>query len=221
MKQVEEEAQKLPASVAIDCRLGVGNSPVAFDPSRMSRAIINLLANAVKFTSRGFVKLQARVLREDAQTLELRFEVQDTGVGIDAAVLPRLFTAFEQADNSLTRRYGGTGLGLAITRRLAMLMGGSAGVQSQPGAGSTFWFTACLAHSGAAVPAEPAADASAPAAQPHWTGRRVLVAEDEPINREVTGQLLTDVGLLVEVHAAERGRRRLRATGAASNPDGA
>ena len=168
------------------------------DPTRLCQAWVNYAANAVKFTDAGTITLRVRVQEQSAHEVWLRFEVQDTGVGIDAAVLPRLFTAFEQADNSLTRRYGGTGLGLAITRRLAMLMGGSAGVQSQPGAGSTFWFTACLAHSGAAVPAEPAADASAPAAQPHWTGRRVLVAEDEPINREILLVLLSDWGLAVD-----------------------
>ncbi|MDE2453580.1 MAG: response regulator, partial [Burkholderiales bacterium] len=107
------------------------------DAKRLSQSLINLLANAVKFTERGWVRL--RVGR-----VQLRFEVEDTGPGISEAERQRLFNAFEQADNSATRRHGGTGLGLALTRNLARMMGGDAGVESEPGRGSRFWFTAWM-----------------------------------------------------------------------------
>ena len=105
---------------------------------------MNYLANAIKFTQQGQVLLRATVLAEDEQGYMLRFSVEDSGIGVPEAVLPRLFKPFEQADNSPTRRYGGTGLGLAITRRLAELMGGETGCCSVPGQGSTFWLTARL-----------------------------------------------------------------------------
>ncbi len=114
------------------------------DPTRLRQSLLNYASNAVKFTEQGRVSLSSRLLREDADGLWLRFEVRDTGPGIAPEKLTSLFNAFEQADVSTTRKYGGTGLGLAITRRLARLMGGEAGVESQPGVGSTFWFTARL-----------------------------------------------------------------------------
>ncbi|WP_295461013.1 PAS domain S-box protein, partial [uncultured Thiodictyon sp.] len=114
------------------------------DPTRLRQALLNLAANAVKFTERGRVRLRAQLIEESPAGLLVRFEVQDTGIGIGADQLPRLFGAFEQADASITRRYGGTGLGLAITRHLARLMGGEAGAASAPGEGSTFWFTVRL-----------------------------------------------------------------------------
>lgn len=118
------------------------------DATRLQQALLNYTANALKFTEQGHVVL--RVL-EEARTDEavtLRFEVADTGIGIAPEILPKLFGAFEQADNSTTRKYGGTGLGLAITRKIAELMGGSVGVTSTPGEGSTFWFTAVLRKEG-------------------------------------------------------------------------
>ncbi|MBK8759693.1 MAG: PAS domain S-box protein [Sulfuritalea sp.] len=112
------------------------------DPVRLRQGILNYATNAVKFTDHGTVTLRALREAETADALILRFEVSDTGVGIDDATMQRLFNVFEQADTSTTRKYGGTGLGLAITRRLALLMGGDAGAHSTPGQGSTFWFTA-------------------------------------------------------------------------------
>ena len=114
------------------------------DPTRLSQALINLLANAVKFTRRGWVRLRCECLQEQAQRLLVRFEVRDTGEGIAPELQARLFDAFVQADASTTRRHGGTGLGLALTRHLADMMDGDVGVTSQPGQGSTFWFTAWL-----------------------------------------------------------------------------
>ena len=181
------------------------------DPTRLSQALLNYLGNAVKFTERGTVTLRCRLLAEDQQQIRLRFEVADTGIGIPADAIPRLFNAFEQADNSTTRFYGGTGLGLAITRRLAEMMGGGAGVDSQPGQGSTFWFEACFGR-GDAVPAEPAEPTAA--GEPieailrrQYAGAHILLCEDNPINQDVALALLQDVGMQVEI--AENGAEAL------------
>jgi CheY-like chemotaxis protein len=129
----------------------------------------------------------------------------DSGIGISPQALQRLFTPFEQADNSTDRKYGGTGLGLAITRKLAQLMGGQAGGRSVLGAGSTFWFSARFAKGTVEqvfeviVPEDDAIDLL----QTQYAGSRVLVAEDEPVNCEITTMLLEDVGFIVE--AAEDG----------------
>lgn len=169
------------------------------DATRLQQALLNYVANAVKFTEQGWVALRAWVLAEDAQRIQLRFEVEDTGIGIEPDALGRLFDAFEQADNSTTRRYGGTGLGLAITRKLAELMEGEVGARSSVGQGSCFWFTAWLDKasssptlSGASCQAEVEA-----LLRRHFAGRRVLVVEDEPVNREILQLLLDDVGLAV------------------------
>jgi len=114
------------------------------DPTRLRQALLNYAGNAIKFTEQGVIRLRAKLLAGDDDALMVRFEVQDTGIGIEPEKLARLFVAFEQGDVSTTREYGGTGLGLAITRHLAELMGGAAGAQSEPGRGSTFWFTAKL-----------------------------------------------------------------------------
>ncbi len=116
------------------------------DPGRLKQILWNYLSNAIKFTTRGHITIAVRLESCDGVTCKVRFTVEDTGVGIEPAHLPRLFQAFSQADSSTTRRYGGTGLGLAICRRLAALMGGEVGVESNPGQGSRFWFTATLSH---------------------------------------------------------------------------
>ncbi|MBK7764605.1 MAG: hypothetical protein IPI44_00050 [Sulfuritalea sp.] len=126
------------------------------DPVRLQQALLNYAANAIKFSEKGTVTVRTLKQDETAEEVVVRFEVQDTGIGIAPETLSRLFSAFEQADNSMTRKYGGTGLGLAITRRLAELMGGEVGADSTAGAGSTFWFTVRL-KKGAALAATPAA----------------------------------------------------------------
>jgi signal transduction histidine kinase/DNA-binding response OmpR family regulator len=118
--------------------------PLLGDPGRLRQVLLNLAANAVKFTDWGEVAIAASIVEEDAESVVLRFEVRDTGVGITAEARPRLFRPFSQADSSTTRRYGGTGLGLAISKRLAEAMGGTIGVESVSGEGSTFWFTVRL-----------------------------------------------------------------------------
>jgi CheY-like chemotaxis protein len=129
----------------------------------------------------------------------LRFEVQDTGVGIPAEALSRIYQVFEQADNSTTRKFGGTGLGLAITQRLAQLMGGDVGVESAQGIGSTFWFTARLRKGRRIAPRLAATPVDAEKAiQQHHSGKRILIVDDEPVNREVARFLLEDIGLVID-----------------------
>jgi hypothetical protein len=129
----------------------------------------------------------------------LRFEVSDSGIGIEQEKQATLFQAFAQADVSTTRKYGGTGLGLAITRRLAEMMGGDAGVDSTPGRGSTFWFTVRVQRGHGVVPAigrEKTSDAEM-LLRRNYAGARILLTEDNPINREVALELLHGVGLAV------------------------
>jgi signal transduction histidine kinase/CheY-like chemotaxis protein len=172
------------------------------DPTRLQQAVLNYAGNAVKFTEKGSVILRTLKQEETDDSVTVRFEVQDSGIGISPEAMPRLFGAFEQADNSLNRKYGGTGLGLAITKRLADLMGGAVGAQSTPGVGSTFWFTAKLKKSVVAIPADPpvAVDAGAVLRQ-RYDGHCILVVDDEPINREVTLMQLQAVGLVVDTAA--------------------
>ena len=114
------------------------------DAARLQQALLNYASNAVKFTDAGSVILRVLCVEDRPDSALVRFEVQDTGIGIAAETWPRLFAAFEQADSSTTRRHGGTGLGLAIVKQLARMMGGEVGLVSTPGVGSTFWFTARL-----------------------------------------------------------------------------
>ncbi len=171
------------------------------DTKRLKQALLNYANNAVKFTEQGTICLRALRAGEADDTLSVRFEVQDTGIGIDKGILPRLFAPFEQADSSTTRRYGGSGLGLAITRRLAQLMGGETGVESRAGIGSTFWFTCRLNKTGQpAQVARPGPDGSAAAVLTReFPNRRLLLAEDDPINREVAVHLLQQAGLSTDV----------------------
>jgi len=179
------------------------------DATRLSQALLNLLGNAIKFTAQGTVTLQAELLSQSAGQVHLRFTVVDTGIGIAADKLGRLFSAFEQADSSTTRRFGGTGLGLAITRHLAEMMQGEVGAQSIEGQGSRFWFTVKLAPGGTALPAGHQAQPPGPQetvlhgarqarqAEQALRGLRVLLAEDNPVNQEVALELLEEVGAQV------------------------
>ena len=178
-----------------------GNLPpnLVGDPTRLQQALLNYATNSVKFTETGTVTLRAILQEETAESVMLRFEVQDTGIGITPEAMARLFSAFEQADNSMTRKYGGTGLGLAITRRLADLMGGKVGADSTAGVGSTFWFTVKLkkGEAAAAAPTATAVNAEAELRQ-RYAGQRILVVDDEPVNREVALIQLEDVDLLAD-----------------------
>ena len=185
------------------------------DPTRLQQALLNYVANAIKFTQTGSITLRTFKLDEDAGSVHIRFEVQDTGIGIAPETLSRLFASFEQADNSTTRNYGGTGLGLAITRRLAELMGGEAGVESTPGIGSTFWFTARLSKTtNSGVTPTPAMTDAEKIIRERHQGRRILIADDEPLNIEVAQFILEDVGLAVDT--AENGEQALIKAGETS-----
>ena len=171
------------------------------DVTRLRQALVNYAGNAVKFTERGTVTLRARLLGEENDHLLIRFEVEDSGIGIAAEKLGGLFNAFVQADVSTTRRFGGTGLGLAITARLASLMGGEVGVESTPGKGSTFWFTAQLRRGHGPMPAqeEVAVDEAELSLRRLHAGARVLLADDNEVNCEVALELLGSVGLHVDI----------------------
>lgn len=169
------------------------------DPTRLQQALINYVGNAIKFTEHGSITLRALNLCETADTVMIRFEVEDTGIGISPDVLPRLFSTFSQADSSTTRKYGGTGLGLAITQRLAELMGGEAGVESTPGIGSTFWFTALLRKTDdPGVPLPPISSTAEHALKDRHLGQHILIVDDEFLNLEVAKFLLEDIGLRVD-----------------------
>ncbi|MEI7429823.1 MAG: response regulator [Betaproteobacteria bacterium] len=170
------------------------------DTARIQQAVLNYVSNAIRFTETGSISLRTIAQEENDTSLLIRFEVQDTGIGILPETVDRLFTAFEQADNSTTRKYGGTGLGLVITRRLAELMGGEAGVNSTLGVGSTFWFTARLkkcVNESVPLPASNACDEHE--IRQCFAGCRVLVVDDDPMNREIAQMLLESVGLVVDV----------------------
>ncbi|UCV29856.1 PocR ligand-binding domain-containing protein [Ferribacterium limneticum] len=192
------------ADKSLELRFDVPDSlrtlPLSGDPLRLGQVLLNLSGNAVKFTEHGAIVVFARIFDETADRVRLCCEIRDSGIGIGAEDQKRLFSAFEQADSSMTRKYGGTGLGLAISKRLVEMMGGEISVESMPGQGSTFRFSmqlakggqAGLADAGSGLPADVALLAS-------HAGSRILMAEDEPVNQEVTCSLLEDVGLLVDV----------------------
>ncbi len=152
------------------------------DPGRLRQVLTNLVANAVKFTDKGNVTVQAYLVDETPDSALVRFEVTDTGIGIAPEVQERLFTPFTQADSSTTRKYGGTGLGLSICRQLVELMGGEIGIHSRLGQGSTFWYTARLKKQ-ASAPSPPVTPAE-------LAGRRVLIVDDNESNRTILHHLV-------------------------------
>lgn len=191
------------AAKGIRVELDSGSVPLWLrgDPTRLRQALLNFAGNAVKFTEQGSIAIRAILLQEQGDELLLRFEVQDSGIGISEDKKSLIFNAFEQADVSTTRHYGGSGLGLAITRRLAALMGGKVGVESVPGQGSLFWLTTSLQRGHGIVPLDPVidqSDAEQTLRQRHSSDRLLLV-EDNAINREVALELLHSVGLAVDV----------------------
>ncbi len=175
------------------------------DPTRLRQALLNFASNAVKFTAQGTVSLRGQVVEEGPGGTLVRFEVQDTGVGIAPEKMSRLFESFTQADASTSRKFGGTGLGLSIAKHLAQLMGGDAGGVSQEGHGSTFWFTARLQAGNrheTLHTRQKWTDAAQELQQNH-AGARLLLVEDNPVNREVATELLRRLDLVVDT--AENG----------------
>ena len=169
------------------------------DPTRLRQVLLNLLNNAIKFTTQGSVKLKVFPSEHLVSGYTVKFEVSDTGIGISEDQLGRLFSAFSQAESSITRQFGGTGLGLSISQRLVELMGGEIGVNSVAGKGSTFWFTICC--ESADRPAETAAESfveykSVPVAKVHGLeNHKILVVEDNAVNQMVVEGLLKRLGL--------------------------
>jgi len=186
-----EEVVALMAGKAVEKHLDLGLSilptvprRVLADPGRLKQVLVNLIGNAIKFTSLGHVHVEVTAFGENDGTA-LRISVRDTGIGIAHAAQTALFQKFTQADASTTRRYGGTGLGLAICRQLIDLMGGTIGINSTPGSGSTFWFTVPVAVN----------DATDVGGKPHEiAGRRVLIADDVEMNRRMLESELKNWG---------------------------
>jgi len=177
------------------------------DPLRLGQVLINLANNAVKFTEAGEIVVATELVRADGGSARIRFSVRDTGIGLSAAEMARLFESFTQADTSTTRRFGGTGLGLAISKRLAALMGGDIQVASEPGRGSTFSFSADFRIGGGPA-------ARRPVAPPELKGMRVLVVDDNPTSRAILQEMLESFSF--EVGLAASGEEGLREYAAAS-----
>ena len=208
---VLDRVQEKGLQLLIDVDGDPGDRTLIGDATRLAQALLNYLGNAVKFTHEGVITLRVRRIDECGHRICLRFDVEDTGIGIAPEVISRLFRSFQQADDSMSRRYGGTGLGLTITRRLAEMMGGEAGVESRPGQGNTFWMTAwftCQEHT-----------VETPHPLPVLPGLRALVVDDTPICRLVHAQLLRTQGIDCEDAASgEQALARLIAAEAENRP---
>lgn len=179
----------------VSCELDPALPPaVSGDPTRVRQVLLNLLGNAIKFTERGSVSVQAR-WQDDA----LHVAVRDTGIGITAEQRSALFQPFVQMDSSHTRRFGGTGLGLTICQRLILSMGGEIGVDSVPGQGSTFWFRLPLPVAEEAAIDASAAEAAAQDGGQTLTGCRVLLVEDNLVNQRVAAKVLERFGVVVSI----------------------
>jgi PAS domain S-box-containing protein len=202
---VGQRARDKNLRLRVDIPPELGRTSFIGDPLRLGQILINFAGNAVKFTDHGEIIVHATILEDNPIESLLCWKVIDTGIGISEDNQQRVFDSFEQADGSMTRKYGGTGLGLSISKRLAKLMGGRVGVESQPGKGSTFWFTAKLKkafHDPAAMTPVDTASAEAEL-KAHYSSARVLLAEDEPVNREVSLTMMADIGITAD--AAEDG----------------
>lgn len=180
------------------------------DSTRIQQAIINFTSNAIKFSEQGNILIRVNKVEQKDNKILLRFEVNDEGIGIEPDKLKKIFQAFEQADVSTTRKFGGTGLGLTITSRLAQMMGGDAGVNSEPGKGSSFWFTAWLeiAEKQLLQPQKEHMKKSKEKLSSGYSGARLLLVEDNKINREIAIELIKSSGISID--SAENGAEAVR-----------
>ncbi|HMV05803.1 MAG TPA: ATP-binding protein [Accumulibacter sp.] len=197
VEMTSEAAQRKGLRLDSNCQ-GIPG-PLLGDPTRLRQAVLNYVSNAIKFTERGGVALEVDVLEDRQESVLLRFAVRDSGIGVPTGTLQRIFEHFEQGDNSLTRQHGGSGLGLAIVKQIAQLMGGEVGAQTEPGKGSTFWFSVRLKkvmQKRSAAP--PAATPSDETGERRRQASRILVVDDERANREVIAAMLTTVGLAMD-----------------------
>jgi CheY-like chemotaxis protein len=207
-------------NLVIECSVAADIPPMIFgDPVRVRQVLTNLTSNAIKFTAEGSVRVEVQFAGDSEVGPAALIRVTDSGIGIAPEVSARLFRAFSQADSATTRKYGGTGLGLAIVLRLVTLMGGSVGMESVPGKGSTFWFLiparaaavigevanqppgAFLKHASVSGPdasTAPDVEQTGDAGQP---GCRILIVEDNPVNQMVASRALQTLGYVAEVVA--------------------
>lgn len=189
LHSLKSEQQGVMLTQAIDVTLPPS---LMGDPTRIRQIIVNLVSNALKFTRQGEVKVSVDVVKKNADNVDLKITVSDTGIGIPKKALDTLFNAFTQADGSTTRKYGGTGLGLAIVSQLVDMMGGSLGVESEEGKGSAFWFIASFQCSDQII--EPVEQSLRKNEQLQLSAK-VLLVEDNPINQMVAMKMLQKVGL--------------------------
>jgi len=201
-------AKDLALSSDVDPRLP---PRLAGDPLRIGQVLLNYTGNAVKFTERGAIHIGVTLLEESADEMLVEFRVSDTGIGLTPEQAKALFSDFQQAETSTSRRYGGTGLGLSISKRLAEMMGGTVGVDSAPGQGSCFRFSARLGKlAGVAMPAPAPATARPPAA---LAGMHVLLAEDNEVNQEIALAMLREAGVSADVASDGEDALRKAASG--------
>ena len=199
------QAKNIPLQLEVESISGT----LYGDPTRLQQALLNYASNALKFTENGAITIRVFKQEETPNSVVVRFEVVDTGIGIPPEAIPRLFSTFQQVDQSTTRKYGGSGLGLAITRRLAEVMGGEVGVNSKHGIGSTFWFTARLTRRDQPERRRPMApmENADNLIRLFHSGRRILLVDDDPNNLEIAKFFLEDSGLVIDV--AEDGNQAL------------
>ncbi|TWI67634.1 PAS domain S-box-containing protein [Pseudoduganella lurida] len=196
-KQLGEAAARRGLELVFETWPGVP-AQLRGDPLRLEQVLLNFTGNAIKFSENGRIHIRVSIVEERDTWLMVRFEVQDGGIGMTPAQVDKLFQSFHQADTSTTRKYGGTGLGLVISKQLAELMGGAVGVDSSPGVGSTFWFTAQLARGVELAPQEPAAALDGDLLAP-IRGATILLVEDNVFSQQVGQELLEDAGAVVVI----------------------
>ena len=197
---MESRAQQKGFSFAIERAPNVSDV-LRGDPERIRQILFNLVGNSIKFTEAGGISIRVSQTSRADEICEVRFEVEDTGIGLEEEQQERVFDRFSQANGPTTRKFGGTGLGLAISRELAQLMGGSIGVQSKPREGSVFWFTVqCEPGDASNIPGpDQSSRSDGPGEAMQIQSLRILVAEDNPVNQLIASDTLESAGHRVDV----------------------